>query len=432
MPLVVAPALADRCLDVYPLTAWEGFEAKVAALPKWDRDTVLLRRRYVSAAVECELDKHGRILVPASLREHAGLDKDVSVGGGGHDDGAVVAGGVDGGADAFGCRARTLEIGHRGEVGPMNVVNAVPIRSPLPPRSSAPPPPHVPIMAAAIAAALVPTAGGTYVDVTLGAGGHTLALLEAGAGRVIGFDRDASALELAGEAVADAGHANKLTTVHAPFSRLLEELEGLGVDRVDGLVADLGVSSMQLDTAARGMSFRREGPLDMRMDPSVGQTALELIAASSDDELTQLLRDLGEERRARRIARCIRQAFDAGELSTTLELRRAVVRAVGPARIGGIDPATRTFQALRMAVNRELFELERLLADAATCVRPGGTIAVLTFHSLEDRMAKRALRAPHWEPRTRRPMRPDEAEIDDNPRARSAKLRVADRTAEGG
>ncbi len=309
----------------------------------------------------------------------------------------------------------------------MNVVNVVPIRSPLPPQSE-PPPPHLPIMADVIVEALAPRSDGVYVDLTLGAGGHTLALLRAGAGCVVGFDRDAVALELARARLSP--FSDRVELVHAPFSRLRAELDRLGIERVDGILADLGVSSMQLDTPGRGMSFRAEGPLDMRMDRSVGRTALELVEALDDDELTELIRDLGEERRARRIARCIHQALDAGELETTLDLRRAVVKAVGPARVGGIDPATRTFQALRIAVNEELNELERMLDLAPSCLRRGGVLAVLTFHSLEDRIAKRKLKSGPWVMKDKRPLRPSDDEIDDNPRARSAKLRVAVRSDE--
>src|SRR5262249_22533801 len=196
------------------------------------------------------------------------------------------------------------------------------------------------------------------------------------------------------------------------------------------LVADFGVSSMQLDDAARGMSFRAEGPLDMRMDKSEGETALDLIDRLSDDDLADVIYRYGEERRSRRVARCVKQARQAGELDTTLDLRRAVVRAVGPARIGGVDPATRTFQALRIAVNGELAELEQLLARAPSLVAEGGVIAVISFHSLEDRLVKRALRERgKWRPLTKKPIVPSDAEMADNRRARSAKLRAAERVA---
>ncbi len=314
----------------------------------------------------------------------------------------------------------------------MNVVNVVPMPSSSQPH---PPPrarvPHAPVLPAEVVALLAPRSSGIYVDCTLGAGGHTLALLGAGAGHVIGFDRDASALALAARTRL-ARFAERTQLVHAPFSRLREELTALGVDRVDGLVADLGVSSMQLDDPERGMSFRAAGPLDMRMDPSTGETALELIARLDDDALTELIGKLGEERRARRVARCIKQAYEAGELADTTDLRRAVVRAVGPARTGGVDPATRTFQALRIAVNAELHELDGLLQAAASCLVPGGVAAIISFHSLEDRLAKRAFRdASRWDNLTRKPITPGQAELDDNPRARSAKLRAARRQREG-
>lgn len=305
----------------------------------------------------------------------------------------------------------------------MNVINVVPMsRSSFPPKPLAP---HTTVLRDEVVEALSPRRDGTYVDVTLGAGGHTEALLAAGAGRVVGFDRDATALGIARERLATFGA--RIELVHAPFSRLEDELGARGIGGVDGVVADLGISSMQLGEGARGMSFRSEGPLDMRMDRRTGETALELIDRLDDDDLTTLIAELGEERRARRVARCIKQAREAGELETTLDLRRTVIRAVGPARVGGIDPATKTFQALRIAVNDELGELSRLLEAASRCLVPGGVLAVISFHSLEDRLVKRMLREPPWELVHKKPVLPSEEEVDDNPRARSAKLRVARR-----
>ena len=303
----------------------------------------------------------------------------------------------------------------------MNVINVVPMSSStLPPR-----PPHTTVLKHEVVEALAPRSGGLYVDVTLGAGGHAEALLAAGAGHLIGFDRDAVALSLATARLERFG--DRVELIHAPFSRLEEELSARGIGPVDGIVADLGLSSMQLSEGARGMSFRAEGPLDMRMDRRSGETALELIDRLDDDELTTLIGELGEERRARRVARCIKQARQAGELETTLDLRRTVVRAVGPARVGGIDPATKTYQALRIAVNDELGELTRLLEAAGRCLVPGGTLAVISFHSLEDRIVKRMLREPPWQLAQKKPIVPGVEEIDDNPRSRSAKLRVAKR-----
>jgi 16S rRNA (cytosine1402-N4)-methyltransferase len=307
----------------------------------------------------------------------------------------------------------------------MNVVNIVPMMPPSPPTPKREHP-HVSVLVREVLEALSPVRGGTYVDATLGAGGHSEAILGVAGTRVFGADRDQTALGLARARLRPFG--DRLITAHARFSELELALSEHGIDRIDGLIADVGVSSMQIDDAARGLSFRAEGPLDMRMDSSRGQTALELIEGLDDAELADVIFHFGEERRSRRIARCIKQSFEAGELRTTLDLRRAVVRAVGPARIGGVDPATRTFQALRVAVNAELDELKALITAAARVVRPGGIIVVIAFHSLEDRIVKHALRERStWLPITKRPITAGDEEVEDNPRARSAKLRAAQR-----
>lgn len=292
------------------------------------------------------------------------------------------------------------------------------------------PPPqfyHLTVLRDETIAALEPRAGGVYLDMTLGGGGHTEALLQAcDKCRVIAFDRDRSAISAARERLAPFG--DRVTLVHSRFSRARDELQRLGVEWVDGLMADLGVSSPQLDEAERGMSFRREGPLDMRMDPSEGETAADLIVRLTQDELADVIFHLGEERRSRRVARCIKQALDAGEVATTTDLRRAIVRAVGPRRVGGIDPSTRTFQALRLAVNRELEELSGALSSAVELVRPGGVAAFISFHSLEDRLVKRAfLDRDVWERLHKKPQRATDEEQAENPRSRSAKLRAARR-----
>ncbi len=285
---------------------------------------------------------------------------------------------------------------------------------------------HATVMRDEVVRAIAPRAGGVYVDATLGGGGHTVALLEAEPkARIIAFDRDRAAIEAAREWLVPV--ADRVTLVHAPFSRARAELENLGVTRVDGFVADLGVSSPQLDTPERGMSFRREGPIDMRMDPDEGETALELIERLSDDELANVIYEYGDERRSRRIARSIKKSLLAAELRTTLDLRRAIVRAVGPARVGGIDPATRTFQALRIAVNQELDELEHLLEGLPDLLSAGGVAAILSFHSMEDRLVKRAFAVPAWSRLTKKPMAPGDEECALNARARSAKLRAARR-----
>lgn len=289
------------------------------------------------------------------------------------------------------------------------------------------PPPfeHRTVMPGEVLFALDPVPGGLYVDCTVGAGGHAAALLaHEPRVTVIGLDRDPAAIDAARSRLAPHGHRARLE--RARFSELGAVLERLGVDRVDGVVADLGVSSPQLDDAGRGMSFRTSGPLDMRMDPDEGETARELVERLDQDDLADVIYQLGEERRSRRVAACIKQALDAGELETTLDLRRAVVRAVGPRRVGGVDPATRTFQALRMAVNRELDELSELLRVLPSLLGPRGTAVFISFHSLEDRLVKRAfLQREVWRRLTKRPLSPRDDERAHNPRSRSAKLRAA-------
>jgi 16S rRNA (cytosine1402-N4)-methyltransferase len=290
---------------------------------------------------------------------------------------------------------------------------------------------HATVMRDEVVRAIAPRPGGVYVDATLGGGGHVVALLEAEPrARIVAFDRDPVAIEAARESLAPV--ADRVTLVQAAFSAVRAELDRLGIDRVDGVVADLGVSSPQLDDPERGMSFRREGPIDMRMDREAGETALELLERLSDDELANVIYDYGDERRSRRIARSIKKALAAGELLTTLDLRRAIVRAVGPARVGGIDPATRSFQALRIAVNRELDELTELLAALPGVIGPGGVAAVLSFQSLEDRLVKRAFAILPWTPLTRKPQAPTDDECSVNARARSAKLRAARREVDAG
>ncbi len=283
---------------------------------------------------------------------------------------------------------------------------------------------HTTVMAAEVLEALSPRVGGLYLDATLGGGGHTKAILDAAPGvRVVALDRDRVALHAARERLESYG--DRVLFVKSPFGRVREALAEHGITRVDGLCADLGVSSPQLDEAQRGMSFRREGPIDMRMDQESGETALGLIERLSDDELADMIFKYGEERRSRRIARSIKRALADRELLSTLDLRRAIVRAVGPARVGGVDPATRTFQALRIAVNQELDELEALLASLPHVLLPGGVAALLSFHSLEDRLVKRAFQSGPFSPLFKKPRVATEEECAANARSRSAKLRAA-------
>jgi 16S rRNA (cytosine1402-N4)-methyltransferase len=287
-------------------------------------------------------------------------------------------------------------------------------------------------MVAEVLEHLEPSRGGLFVDCTVGLGGHARALLEAGAARLIGLDRDPEALRRAGDAL--AGYGGRARLVHSDYRRLGDVLEGEGVAAVDGILADLGVSSMQLDEA-RGFSFRRDEPLDMRMDTTAGPTAAEMIRGADEQTLADVIYRFGEERHARRIARALVAA--RGTLETTGQLADVVRRAIPRKGYSRIDPATRTFQGIRIWVNGELDGLDAFLEDAARRLAPGGRLAVITFHSLEDRIVKHTLRgmqargAIGLTVRTKRPIVPGEAEVERNPRARSAKLRAAERGQTG-
>jgi len=286
---------------------------------------------------------------------------------------------------------------------------------------------HITVMAGEVVRALAPVDGGLYVDATVGGGGHSEAILSAcPSARVLAFDRDEEALATAGARL--SCFSNRVELIHASFDRMPEELSERHIEGIDGLIADLGVSTPQLDQAERGMSFRHAGPIDMRMDRRGDETALELISRLDQDELANVIYEYGEERASRRIARCIKQALERGELGSTVDLRRAVVRAVGPRRVGGLDPATRTFQALRIAVNGEMQQLDALLSAAGTLLKIDGVIAVISFHSLEDRRVKRALlNRAQWQRLSSKPIVPSDEERANNPRSRSAKLRIARR-----
>jgi 16S rRNA (cytosine1402-N4)-methyltransferase len=286
---------------------------------------------------------------------------------------------------------------------------------------------HTAVLLDEVTEQLAPKAGGVYADVTLGGGGHARAILERSApdGLLIGTDRDPTALEAAGVELAEFG--DRVTLRKARIRDLRDVLTSLDIEHVDGVVADLGVSSAQLDQRERGFSLANEGPIDMRMDPTEGETALDLIGRSDAEELANVIYRYGEEHRSRKIARSVRRAYEEGELETTADLRRAVHRATGPRR-GRIDPATKTFQALRIAVNEELAELEALLEQLPSVLTMGGVVAVISFHSLEDRMVKHAFRdSEHLSPLTKRPIVASDEERESNRRSRSAKLRAARR-----
>ena len=249
---------------------------------------------------------------------------------------------------------------------------------------------HTPVMLAEVVDALAPREGRLYVDATFGAGGYTAAILDAAACRVVGIDRDADACHRA-EALVER-YGGRLTLVHGCFGDLRALAAERGIGAVDGIAFDLGVSSMQLDEAGRGFSFRFDGPLDMRMDPSRGLSAADAVNRLPQDELADLIHQLGDERFARRIAAAIVRAREAEPIRRTVRLAE-IIRSVLPRAADGIDPATRTFQALRISVNDELGELERGLAAAEALLVPGGRLVVVAFHSLEDRRVKSFLRA---------------------------------------
>lgn len=297
---------------------------------------------------------------------------------------------------------------------------------------------HEPVLVAETVALLQPERGGVFVDCTVGLGGHSRALLESGATRLIGLDRDPDALRLAAEALAAFG--DRVELVHADYRDLDRVLEARGNAGVAGILADLGVSSMQLDGEGRGFSFRRDEALDMRMDRSQGATAADLLASVEEKELADVIFQYGEERFSRRIARAIVNERRSAPVTTTGRLAQIVRRAVPHRGYQRIDPATRTFQALRIWVNRELEGLEQFLTAAARRLLAGARFAVISFHSLEDRIVKHTFRAlaslaaaGHGELEvrilTRRPLEPTEEEIARNPRARSAKLRAIERMA---
>ncbi len=311
--------------------------------------------------------------------------------------------------------------------------------------------PHVAVLADEVVEQLAPQSGGLYVNGTLGAGGHAERVLEAAADvRLIGIDRDPAALAVARERL--ARFAARVTLVHATYADIERVLADHGIERVDGLLLDLGLSSIQLDEAERGFSFARPGPIDMRMDPSGDDpTALDLIRRADVEELSRILRDLGEERYHKRIAHRLKEEVRGGNLATTADLARVVEECI-PApqrRRMRIHPATQSFQALRIAVNRELEQLEHFLERFPDLLGGGGRCAVISFHSLEDRMVKHRFRDLAWSSSlppdlaeqagervhplcrvlTRKAVVASDEEIDRNPRARSARLRACEKVA---
>ena len=305
---------------------------------------------------------------------------------------------------------------------------------------------HTPVLLEEVVAQLQPRPGGLYVDCTVGGGGHAEGILRASApdGRLIGLDCDDEALAASRERL--AAHEGRVQLLHANFAELQEALMSLGVTAVDGLVFDVGVSSRQFDEPSRGFSFQREGPLDMRMNRAAGPAAADVLRDASVEELARIFRVYGEERRARAIAQRIDRERTRQPITTTTQLAGLVEQVLGPKRGSGIHPATRVFQALRIQVNRELDNLQRGLVGAVNVLRSGGRLAVISFHSLEDRIVKQFFvrlstgcvcppqmvgcacgRQEVLRLVTRKPVMSTSEEVEQNPRARSAKLRVAEK-----
>lgn len=312
--------------------------------------------------------------------------------------------------------------------------------------STADTPRHIPVMLPDVLDALSPKAGETYIDGTFGAGGYTRAILEAAGCRVIAFDRDPTAIEAGKGLVAE--FEPRLTLLHRPFGGMMEAVAEIGHPAVDGVVLDIGVSSMQIDQAERGFSFQSDGPLDMRMSRE-GPSAADVVNGFDEEQIADIIYEYGDERRSRAIARAIVRARAVAPLTRTKELADLVLRVFHGRKEDGRHPATRTFQALRIFINDELGELERGLTGAENILRSGGRLVIVTFHSLEDRIVKRFIAErsgksdqgsrylpqkniqvspPSFRIVNSRPLTPQKGELDVNPRARSARLRAAIRT----
>jgi 16S rRNA (cytosine1402-N4)-methyltransferase len=289
---------------------------------------------------------------------------------------------------------------------------------------------HVPVMVEEVCGLLSAHGPLAFVDVTVGTGGHAEAMLRATKARMLGLDRDADALEVARERLAEFG--DRVVLERADFSEIAAVMRAHHVEGADAILADLGMSSFALDDPERGFSFRVDGPLDMRMDTRQTLRARDIVNEESEVELARIIYIYGEERGSRRIARMIVEARRRSPIETTAELRAVVERALGAHRRGGVNPATRTFQALRIAVNHEMKSLAALLRDGPAMLNPGGRMAVISYHSLEDRPVKERFRglaeSDDYALLTRKVIKPSSSETSHNPRARSAKIRCIERS----
>ena len=414
--LVVTRGL-ERCLLIYTAADWAALAERIATLPLTQSDARAFTRFLFSGAMDVQLDRQGRVVIPGYLREYAGIREDV-----------VIAG------------ANTGRPGPRPSAKLKKKVLSSPSTWPRLASSGSPPMTtadnHVPVLLDAVLAYMKPKQDGVYVDCTVGGGGHARALLAASApgGRLLGLDIDPEAAARARQALAEFGE--RVVVVNESYTSLVEIARAHGFEPADGVLLDLGLSSYQLDEASRGFSFQKEAPLDMRFDRRAETTAADLIATLS-------------ERRSRALARAIVRERAVRPITTTTQLAE-LVAAVVHGRPGGVHPATRAFQALRIAVNRELEAIEAVLPQAVEILRPGGRLAVISFHSLEDRIVKRTFQreaagclcppdlpqcvcghVPRLKVITKRPVEASAAEVAVNPRSRSAKLRVAERLEVG-
>ena len=399
----------DGCLYVFPMSEWNSFEEKLAALPLTNKNARAVVRHFAAGAALCEMDKQGRILVPEVLRDFAHLQRDV-----------VVEGSM-----------KRIEIWSREQYDRQAMEFQ-----------------HKPVMLNEVIDSLKIRPEGTYVDGTLGGAGHSsqIARRLSGEGRLFGFDQDAAAIEAAAKRLEP--YKDRVSIIRSNYSEMRERLSELGVRSADGILLDLGVSSYQLDDAQRGFSYRADAPLDMRMDQRQKLSAREVVNGYSIGELTRVIREYGEERFARNIAKHITAEREKKPIETTGELISIIKAAIpAKAREGGGHPAKRTFQAIRIEVNRELDVLSDSLDGMIDLLADGGRICVITFHSLEDRIVKEVFRrnenpctCPPEFPVcvcgkkskghviTRKPIIPSVEETEENPRSKSAKLRVFERT----
>ncbi len=427
---------SGNCLEGYSVEGAAKLDEKVSRLPTFSKQRKVLERLLNTHSIHAQVDENGRIVLPQRLREMFGLDAEALFAGMGEHFQILVARRLPAGHG----RARRLARRAGGRRGSVRGTRCARPRERV--MMMAPFAPHVPVLLAPILRAVAPVRG-VWLDGTFGAGGYARALLDAGAERVVGIDRDPEALERAAGWAAETG--GRLDLRQGTFGRLDAIAAEAGALPLGGVVLDVGVSSMQLDQPERGFSFQKDGPLDMRMS-GAGPSAADLVNGLPEAALADVLFRLGEERASRRIARAIAADRRSAPFETTLQLAGLIERLLPRPKPGQPHAATRSFQALRIAVNDELGELARGLGAAEAALAPGGWLAVVTFHSLEDRIVKRFLQlrsgaaplgsrhapevapeAPRFALVTRKAVVPDAAEVAVNPRARSAKLRVARR-----